>query len=192
MSTVYYTSDFHLGHEKIAQMRGFDTVAEHDAAILDRWRETVGPRDIVHLLGDMTGGGKIDEMLETVAALPGIKHLVPGNHCPVHPSNRRAARWQRRYLEVFESVQPFARHKIGGHDVLLSHFPYTEDHTETPRYTQYRLADEDRWLLHGHTHSPRKVSSPREIHVGVDAWDFAPAAREAIAAIIASPVSPEH
>ena len=52
---------------------------------------------------------------------------------------RGSHRWQRRYLEVFESVQAFARRKIGltvpvgvepTQTLLLSHFPYAADHTE--------------------------------------------------------------
>lgn len=34
---TFYTSDLHLGHEKVAALRGFDSVAAHDAAILSAW-----------------------------------------------------------------------------------------------------------------------------------------------------------
>ncbi|ADX31992.1 hypothetical protein TPA2_gp78 [Tsukamurella phage TPA2] len=91
--------------------------------------------------------------------------------------HRDSWKWQRRYLEVFESVQPFARHRFVVDDqrreVLLSHFPYQDggDHTEYERYQQYRLPSRGRFLLHGHTHSPlAHVRNSRQIHVGWDAW----------------------
>ena len=98
--------------------------------------------------------------------------------------HRDAHRWQRTYLEVFDSVQPFARHVIGPAEVLLSHFPYAGDHTEQDRHAQYRLRDEGRWLLHGHTHANNRHHSPRQIHVGLDGWDLRPVDEAAILALI--------
>ena len=102
----------------------------------------------------------------------------------------RAARSrQRRWFEVFESVQAFARIRIDGRPVLLSHFPYYGDHTALDRHSQYRLKDQGLWLLHGHTHSREKLGpfmlpvvtfngepfyQGRQLHVGVDAWDLHP------------------
>lgn len=34
----YWIADLHLGHEKVAKIRGFDTVEEHD---LDQWSEAL-------------------------------------------------------------------------------------------------------------------------------------------------------
>lgn len=48
---------------------------------------------------------------------------------------------------------------------------------------QYRLRDEGRWLLHGHTHQPERIRG-REIHVGLDAWDLAPVNEGTIAKLI--------
>jgi calcineurin-like phosphoesterase family protein len=106
---------------------------------------------------------------------------------------------QRRYLDVFRSVQAYGRRRIEGREVLLSHFPYTGD---TPsrgqdRHLQHRLRDYGVPIIHGHVHSPQRVtrSSVRtdwgmrtntlQVHVGVDAWDLAPVSLEQVAAIIA-------
>lgn len=175
-----YTADLHLGHELVAKLRGFVTTDGHDDAVLDTLRRTVNPKgDQLWILGDLSGGSRAgtERALELLAEIPGTKHLVPGNHCPVHPMHRDSWKWQRRYLEVFESVQPFARHRFVVDDqrreVLLSHFPYQDggDHTEYERYGQYRLPHMGRWLLHGHTHSPlAHLRNSRQIHVGWDAW----------------------
>lgn len=178
MSKVWYTADLHLMHRMVAKTRGFDDPAEHDAAILDHWREVVGPRDVVHVLGDLALA-KHTKVLPLLEPLPGYKRLVTGNHDYPHPSRRDHAKFERAYGEVFESVQPFSRRRIGGRDVLLSHFPYRGDHTAKDRYVQYRLRDEGLPLLHGHTHSDERVSG-RMIHVGLDAWGLRLVPEEAV------------
>jgi calcineurin-like phosphoesterase family protein len=187
MGRKFYTADLHLGHEKVARLRGFATAEEHDEAIAAKWRDAVRTEDTVWILGDLalasTANG-LRRILDMTAQLSGRKHLVAGNHDPVHPMHRNAHRWQLAYLRVFESVQPFARHVIGHSDVLLSHFPYSGDHTKRDRHVQYRLRDEGRWLLHGHTHAMNRRHSGHQIHVGLEGWDLLPASDEAIEALI--------
>ena len=184
--TVFFTSDLHVGHRFVAGLRGFeDDLDGHSQAIVTGWESAVGKDDQVWVLGDLTcSNGAIPGALELIKSLPGEKHFVAGNHDPVHSLHRQAHKWQRKYLEAFESVQTFAKRKVEGQQVLLSHFPYTFDHTNDARYTQYRLPDEGLLLLHGHTHSSEKVSSPRELHVGVDAWNFVPVSLDIVAAFV--------
>lgn len=191
--TVYFTSDLHLGHRLVAGLRGYEGRAiDHDDRIRFGWEMRVGPKDDVWVLGDLAASSPT-YALEFIATLPGRKHLVAGNHDRCHPMHRDAHNWQRRYLEVFDSVQPFARRRIDGRDVLLSHFPYTRDRGE-PRHVQWRLRDEGSWLLHGHTHGQERVTitppipgteflfgPAREIHVGVDARDMMPVSLDEIA-----------
>lgn len=181
--SVWFTSDLHLGHRFVAGLRGFATSADHDERIADEWASAVRKEDTVWVLGDLALGG-LDAALALVASLPGRKHLVAGNHDACHPMHRRAHVAQRRYLAAFDSVQAFARRRVNGVEVLLSHFPYAEDHAEAPRYSQYRLRDKGRWLLHGHTHSDHITTGPREVHVGVDAWNLRPVPESALSGLI--------
>jgi len=178
--TTYFTSDPHFGHRLVSRLRGFgeDTNA-HDQALCDNWRKVVNDDDTVWVLGDLCMRNPSDA-LQIMKNLPGRKHFIAGNHDPCHPMHRDAHRWQSIYMGVFESVQPFARRRIHNQDVLLSHFPYEHDRNEA-RYMQYRLRNEGRWLLHGHTHESRILTSSREIHVGLDAWDLAPVTLDTIA-----------
>jgi len=73
--------------------------------------------------------------------------------------------------------------------VNLSHFPYIGDsHDSNDRWGEYRLKDYGTTILHGHTHSKKKISrSSRgtlQINVGVDAWYFFPVSEVAILALI--------
>lgn len=204
MSGVFFSSDTHFLHAMVAKLRGFASSAEHDEAVIERWNRLVRPDDLVWHLGDV-GLGNETRVLEQAARLNGRKQLVTGNHDPCWPGHRDSRKHQRRWLEVFESVQPFARIRLSATAVLLSHFPYDGDHTEQDRATQFRLRDEGAWLVHGHTHltnrlgpNPRymAIMDPvtggpgephprgREVHVGLDAWSLRPASEADVLGVI--------
>jgi calcineurin-like phosphoesterase family protein len=188
MTSVWYTADTHFTHRMVAELRGFASSAGHDEVIVANWNAVVGRDDTVWHLGDV-GLGKPALILPWAARLNGAIHLITGNHDAVWPGHRDSHKHQREWLEHFASVQSFARRKIGGRYVLLSHFPYDGDHTAEDRHRQFRLRDEGTWLLHGHTHGRERlgqVTLPpvtfggegawrgRQLHVGLDAWDLRP------------------
>ena len=174
---TWFTSDLHFGHELVAGHRGFPTSTYHDAVIANNWHRCVGPKDTVWVLGDLTMNNH-RLALAILAGLPGHKHLVAGNHDKVSPIHRNAGKHQREYLEVFESVQAYAKIRVERQEILLSHYPYATDDGEADRgevrYQQWRLPDEGRWLLHGHTHMADQVRHGRQIHVGLDAHQLEP------------------
>lgn len=189
--TVWFTSDLHFGHRLVAKHRGFEDDTEaHDQAIMENWAKVVRPDHHVWILGDLSVGHP-EHPLRRIKELPGHKHLIAGNHDACHPMHRESFKQQRHYFPIFDSVQAFARRRINGEQVLLSHFPYARDRGEA-RYTQYRLRNEGLWLLHGHTHGTERVTAAtsedyphsvesREIHVGLDAWDLKPVSINTIA-----------
>lgn len=203
MSAIWLSSDTHFLHAMVAKIRGFPGSEEHDEAITARWNEAVRPDDLVWHLGDV-GLGNETRVLEQAARLNGRKQLVTGNHDPCWPGHRDSRKHQRRWLEVFESVQAFAKIRLDGRMVLLSHFPYEGDHTAEERHSQFRLRDEGAWLIHGHTHQPGRLGPHprflsvaaaggpfggpqprgREVHAGLDAWDLRPASEADILGVI--------
>lgn len=179
--TVWFRSDDHFGHEKVAGLRGFDSTDEHDETLIERHNAKVKVNDVVYFLGDLSAGsaGATRNALDNIRLMNGRKRLIAGNHDPIHPMNRDAHKWFPEFMEVFESVAPFGRVSVEGTRALLSHFPYEVDRA-IPRYMAYRLRDEGHWLLHGHLHSGEQRTSHREIHVGLDAWDLAPVGSDQI------------
>lgn len=176
--TVYLTSDPHFGHELVAGLRGFGTIGEHDAAVLHSYYRLRAGDDL-WILGDLSSGGRRAEeraleILHTYREVSGVRlHLVEGNHDSCASIHRDGWKRQRRFLEVFESVHAFVRRRGPERvPVLLSHYPYEGDGPERgpERYGYARLKDTGAWLLHGHTHQTEKISGPRQIHVGWDAW----------------------
>lgn len=177
MSGIWFTADLHLGHTLLAGLRGFgEDTAAHDAEIARRWDFLVKPQDQVWVLGDLCiGRGRSHHAaLDWIGERPGIKHLIFGNHDSGHPMHREAHKVQAEYFRVFASAQQSGMRKIAGQRVILSHFPYATDHTETARYPEWRVPNHGQWLLHGHTHSAEKRTSSVEIHVGLDAHGLSP------------------
>lgn len=187
MTQVWFTSDLHIGHRNIALTRGFDAADVHDAFLALKWDAVVRPADQVWVLGDVSMSGKhnVGPALQWISERPGTKYLVAGNHDSCHPMHSQAHKWQRVYLEVFETVQQSAVRKVHGHRVKLSHFPFRGggDHTAVQRYPEWRFPDDGGYLLHGHTHS-REVMNGNQIHIGVDAHEFKPVSLNDIEDII--------
>lgn len=172
--SIWFTSDLHLGHDFVARTRGFDQTAEHDDAVSDAWVAKVRAKDTVWVLGDLALANPT-YALSVLAPLPGIKNLVWGNHDRGWPAHRNAHTQARPYMDVFASVQAFARRRIDGAEVMLSHFPYDGDTDGRPvdRHEQYRLRDLGLPLIHGHTHSTKFLTASErgslQLHVGFDA-----------------------
>ena len=190
MSRTWFWSDLHLGHDFVARLRGFEETTyynsslPHDIHIREVWEKHIRPKDHVWILGDISGGRNEEYALDFIGGLPGIKHLISGNHDSVASIHRSAWKKQKRFLEVFESVQDFARMKVYGVDFLLSHYPFAGggDHKEDERYTTYRLTDTGIPLVHGHVHGAwdyeKTVRDTPMMNVGVDHWFDRPATLE--------------
>jgi calcineurin-like phosphoesterase family protein len=190
--TTWFTADLHLGHGNIIGYcdRPWPDVAAMNAALVERWNDTVSPDDIVWVLGDLAMGS-IDDSLALVAALPGRKLLLAGNHdrCWAGHGNR-AEPWVARYLDAgFAEIHQGELHlDVGGHRVLACHFPYRGDSHDHDRYVNARPVDRGEWLLHGHVHE-RWRHDGRMLNVGVDVWDFRPVSEAQLAGLIeAGPV----
>lgn len=189
----FWTSDIHIGHLAVAtRFRPFESVEEHDATLAQNWDTTVRENDIVYVLGDIAINPRRDDAFGWLQRRPGRKHLISGNHDLVHPLHGTKAFQEQRkpeWLEVFETVNPFARISIDGRKVLMSHFPLSGEGSREleERYSEWRirLLPEGAFLLHGHTHSTEKVGDdPRQIHVGVDAWNWTPVSEQEIAQLM--------
>ena len=180
---TFFTSDLHLGHQLVSDMRGFTTTGSHDEALAQRWDAAINRNDAVWVLGDISGGGRGSQLaaLDWLSQRPGKKHLVSGNHDTVHPMHLTAHTVLPDYLRVFETVQSAARRQIAKRNCLLSHFPYTTNALVDRRdFSQWQLPDRGDWLLHGHIH--RDVQQVgHQIHVGLDAWGLAPVLLDTIA-----------
>lgn len=198
--TDYFAADLHLGHKKVAEMRGFDDVDEHDRVTIESLLAKVRYGDRLFLLGDISSGTPLGQRraLELLKQNFDRKqlHLVIGNHETVHPHHSKAFREMDIFLEVFGSVQTGMEVRISGVRAMASHFPYSGEHgddegSQKPeRFVQWRLRDLGAPIIHGHTHSTRKLSRSNlgsvQVCVSLDAWNMQPASKDEVARLIES------
>jgi calcineurin-like phosphoesterase family protein len=119
--TKHYIADTHFSHAGMLTFgnRPFSSTEEMDRTLIENWRRTVKPTDIVYVLGDFSMGlndsGRVTLIFNQ---LPGIKHLVLGNHDlhrdgEIHPTIA-ALNWASRpeHLKVVAD----------GQKIVLSHY----------------------------------------------------------------------
>lgn len=182
---MFFTSDLHLGHERIIQLcdRPFRSVDDMNESIIGRWNALVRRPDTVFVLGDFALGS-LAATLPLARRLNGRKKLVPGNHDRCWRGHRkvRPADYQR-YVDVgFEILPEQTFHRgLGAH---LSHFPVQGDSQGEDRFAGWRPAvNTGEWLIHGHVHGSW-VQRGRQINVGQDVWRYAPVPYETLQVMI--------
>jgi len=152
---VWFTADTHFGHAGALSLyrRPFATVAAMDAAMVERWNESVAPDDEVWHLGDFALRTTPSAAADLLRALNGSKHLVTGNNDK--PEIVALPEWS--------IVQSYAEITVETHRLVLCHYAFR---------TWNGMA-KGALNLHGHSHGRLKPMA-RQVDVGVDAWDFTP------------------
>lgn len=165
---IYFTSDQHFFHENIIKYcaRPFKNAAEMNQTIIDNYCDVVTEKDEVYFLGDLTmcGPAQRDKVAKVMEKLPGIKHLILGNH---------------------DSFKPFIYHKIGFSSVHTA-LKTTFNHDNMAFWsTEFYMAHDPAWAqipetfwVCGHIHnnwkSQKTLKGTIIVNVGVDVWDFKP------------------
>lgn len=131
---VWVTSDTHFFHPLMARLRGFDSVEEHDKAVIAMWNSQVKPGDHVYHLGDfaLCPAGKTKDYTNK---LNGNIYLIRGNHDSFgNSANRsRGFSWIKDYHEVV----------VEGQRYVFSHYPFLSWH----------WARRGTIMAHGHCHN---------------------------------------
>ena len=114
------------------------------------------------MLGDMA----FDlEALEMISKLPGIKHLILGNHDKEKKRNISI----QNLVNAYHDIHGFMRYK----EFWLSHCPIHFDELR------------GRYLVHGHTHN-HLINDPRYLNVCLEQTDYKPISLEQVRLIFES------
>lgn len=172
MTVDHFYSDPHFGHAAVIgySQRPFLNAGQMNDDLMRRYNACVGKKDIVLWLGDCFFTST-DIARNIMAQLNGRKLLVRGNH------DRSASAMARLGFDI---VTDHLTMCIAGKKVIASHYPYVgsvspEDAAPNAAetFTNRPVRNKDQVLLHGHTHSKQRYHQGM-VHVGVDAWDYAP------------------
>lgn len=182
--SLWFTSDPHFYHKNVIEYCGrpFSSVEEMNEKLIQYWNDTVSPDDVVYCLGDFSLAIRPVELY--TPRLNGHKILIAGNHDWCHPSNKKsktvekANKVRNRYLEAgWQGIRNTDFLMLGDQRVMLNHFPYKGDTTDT-RFDDFRLEDQGLPLLCGHVHekwqSKQTPKGTLMINVGVDVWNYRP------------------
>ena len=145
--TVWFTGDTHFHHKWMAKWRGYQSVEDMHAGIIERWNDLVAKNDDVWHLGDFAFGRQADARI-IFNELHGKKHLIRGNHDP---------KWAGRL--PWAAVHDVREFRHDGHRIWLSHYP----HLTWPK------AHHGTWHLHGHSHGNLGAETTTRMDVGMDA-----------------------
>lgn len=125
--SVFFIGDPHLGHRNIAKFRPFvKDVNDNDDQICAEWKAVVHKRGIVYVMGD---AAFTQEGLDRIAALPGKKILIKGNHDDMVSTAAQSA--------VFDEIHGMLKYK----GMWLTHCPMHPDELR------------GKPNVHGHVHS---------------------------------------
>ena len=155
--THWYTADLHFCDEGIMRYFGrpFRSITEMNNAMIDGIVARLREGDDLWVLGDVadtsSGGEELARTL--IERLPGRKHLIRGNH---DDAAITSLPWtsQHDLTEITDGSERF----------VLCHYPLLS----------WNGARQGAIQLFGHVHD-RWPGTDRQVNVGVDLWDFAPA-----------------
>jgi len=163
---IFVTSDTHFGHDRefLYKPRGFNSIEEHDEAIIERWNSVVDKDDDVYLLGDLTLGDK-EYGKSCIARLNGYIHVILGNH-------DSAAR-EQMYVEDLDNIVEVNYAtiiKYKKYHFYLSHYPSMTANFDSNSLHNCLIN------LYGHTHQKTNFYNemPFIYHVGMDSHNCTP------------------
>ena len=152
MNKVWFTSDLHLGHERIIGYNRpqYHNLHEMHYDIIQRWNALVKDKDTVWVLGDVVFGRDSYLYLPLLEQLNGNKNLILGNHDNYPMDN---------YQKYFKKIE--SSNKIG--KCVLTHIPVH------PQQLESRFKAN----IHGHLHDSC-LNDKRYINVNMDQCDMRP------------------
>jgi calcineurin-like phosphoesterase family protein len=169
MSTVFFTSDEHIGHRNVLKFcnRPFSDLGEMKDKLISNHNSVVKPGDRVYHLGDMFWRTvPVKEALDYRYALNGEHYFIWGNHDELVERNLILSK-------SFVWCRDVENLKVEGYPpIWLSHYAHRV----------WNGSHRGTWHLYGHSHSQLQEQnptgamdeSPLSFDVGVDAVGYFP------------------
>lgn len=170
-----FYSDPHFGHKNICKHanRPFRSTWEMRDEFIRRYNEVVAHGQTCLWLGDAFFG-PIEEAQDILERLNGEKIIIRGNH-------DKKAKWLVSAGMDVVIEDKFISFQLHDKIARACHYPYPYGKDRHDKETQelYPAKRKHEILVHGHTHLQRQRYG-NQIHVGVDAWAYAPVTFEEV------------
>lgn len=165
MSKIFVCSDLHLSHDRqfVWGARGFNSIEEMNATIIERFNSVVSPEDEVYILGDLCLGGadSLEANRAMLEQLNGKLHIILGNH----DTPARIAMYRELPSVVEVVYATMLRYR--GYHFYLSHFPTMTGNLDDDKPLKARVIN-----ICGHNHTTDKFIDMNKgliYHVELDA-----------------------
>jgi calcineurin-like phosphoesterase family protein len=123
-------------------------------ALTTAWNKTVGKKDRIYILGDLTMNQK--KIPEYLLKLNGRKFYIPGNHD--YRAEKIIRRWEEENKQkLVEEVSPLLTQKINKQTIVLCHYAmrtWSKSHYNSVQF-------------YGHSHGDLPPEG-RQLDIGVD------------------------
>jgi calcineurin-like phosphoesterase family protein len=150
--------------------RPWDTIEEHDRALVELWNAVVQPDDVVYVIGDFAHKMHPRRMRAVFDQLRGEKNLIVGNH-------DKAPTLQLPWSSISERLTA----TVDGQRIVLDHYPGRS----------WSGSNRGSIQLFGHTHG-RLLDLWNACDVGVDRWSYMPVDLPSIMARLAEIPRPSY
>ena len=161
---IYFTADLHLGEEKVRLRweRPWESIEEHDAALIANINARVGADDTLYILGDFSGlldDVRIRAWLDAIVCKN--RWLIRGNHDDTAALSAPGA---------FVGVADYCEISADGRSICLSHYPMLDWNKGNAYYATHDPKSEA-FMLHGHIHSRGQEVNAENAHAGILRYD---------------------
>lgn len=176
----YFTSDLHFLHEKMVELRGFQTTEEMDREIHSSINSVCSEDDILYILGDVTWDQHHPRFHELMESLKPKLILILGNHDLI--GKRGYLSWERHLHEIHPTlVRGFGK---GPSKQLIHMYHYPVAH--------WFAQNKGVWHLHGHLHGSDSMIPGKILDVGWDIYRRPISLTEVKAIMDTKPVRANH
>ena len=177
-----FYSDPHFFHENIIKYcnRPYKDSFHMNEMMIENYNKIVRKYDTILWLGDCFFTKNNDSRKNIMSRLNGKKILLRGNH---DDKISDIMLYDLGFSSVFNT---HFLSEIDDHIVRFSHYPHFSDDIDSDKRHKDRRPPIECGvtLIHGHTHEKNKITNKNHIHVGVDAWEYAPAPYDEVAKLL--------
>lgn len=161
---IWFTSDLHFCHDRefLYQSRGFDSVYDMNAAIVENFNKTISWTDDLYILGDLMLNDNTEGM-KLLRQLPGNIHIIIGNH---DTDARLELYKEEPRIDILGYADIL---KYDKYHFYLCHFPTFTANFDLDKPLRTRLL-----CISGHTHSKNTFETCGSYNVALDAHNNMP------------------
>lgn len=180
---MWFLSDLHWHHNKdfIYKARGFESIEQHDEAVIKSINDNVKHNDILFFLGDLclnTSESQFEELL-TLINCQTIYYIWGNHNSRVKDVYLKALKSNFPTTDIYKTLYDFSEVEVypvkyrnltflgnyqeivvNGHYIILSHYPMRS----------WNGMNKGAFHLFGHIHSHNEFISGKSLDVGFDAF----------------------